>query len=294
MKKTLLIASFVALSFSVSAQDTITNRGFERWTPSGKPAPFDWQEPEAWTSSNGLTEFIGAAVTKTQYPNTISNQVKIKTLNVFGNAVPGLLINGDFTLNVSDTGTLPLLGGVPWSAGNKTILYGLYNFTATDTTDSAMAIVMFKHYDNSNNVPVADAGGSTLLPPTGPGMFPFAVDISQITFNTPDSMVITLVSSKEDNFKMGGELTVDFVSFDQPLAVKPIANTNITVYPNPATNLVSVWGVESGLPYSVLDITGKQLISGTTTSYTSIDVDHLDNGCYIININGATTRFIKE
>lgn len=294
MKKTLLIASFVALSFAVSAQDTITNPGFERWTPSGKPAPFDWQEPTGWTSSNGLTEFIGAAVSKTQYPNTISNQVKIKTLNVFGNAVPGLLINGDFTLNVSDTGTLPLLGGVPWSSGIKTKLYGLYNFTVTDTTDSAMAVVMFKHYDNNSNAPMADAGGAAILAPTGPGMFPFVVDITQITFFTPDSMVITLVSGKEDNFKLGGELTVDFVSFDQPLAVKPIANTNIAIYPNPATNLVSVWGVESGLNYSVFDVTGKQLIKGITTSYTSIDVAHLDKGCYIININGATTRFIKE
>lgn len=294
MKKTLLIASFVALSFAVSAQDTITNPGFERWTPSGKPAPFDWQEPTGWTSSNGLTEFIGAAVSKTQYPNTISNQVKIKTLNVFGNAVPGLLINGDFTLNVSDTGTLPLLGGVPWSSGIKTKLYGLYNFTVTDTTDSAMAVVMFKHYDNNSNAPMADAGGAAILAPTGPGMFPFVVDITQITFFTPDSMVITLVSGKEDNFKLGGELTVDFVSFDQPLAVKPIANTSIAIYPNPATNLVSVWGVESGLNYSVFDVTGKQLIKGITTSYTSIDVAHLDKGCYIININGATTRFIKE
>ncbi len=294
MKKTLLIASFVALSFAVSAQDTITNPGFERWTPSGKPAPFDWQEPTGWTSSNGLTEFIGAAVTKTQYPNTISNQVKIKTLNVFGNAVPGLLINGDFTLNVSDTGTLPLLGGVPWSSGIKTKLYGLYNFTVTDTTDSAMAVVMFKHFDNNSNAPMADAGGAAILAPTGPGMFPFVVDITQITFFTPDSMVITLVSGKEDNFKLGGELTVDFVSFDQPLAVKPIANTSIAIYPNPATNLVSVWGVESGLNYSVFDVTGKQLIKGITTSYTSIDVAHLDKGCYIININGATTRFIKE
>lgn len=294
MKKTLLIVSLFALCFTISAQDTITNRGFERWTPSGKPAPFDWQEPEGWTSSNGLTEFIGAAITKTQYPNTISNQVKIKTLNVFGNAVPGLLINGDFTLKLSDTGTLPLLGGVPWSGSFKSKLYGLYNFTVTDTTDSAMAVVMFKHYDNANNTPIADAGGSTVLAPTGPGMFPFVVDISQITFSTPDSMVITLVSGKENNFKLGGELTVDFVSFDQPVAVQPIASTTIAIYPNPATNLVSVWGVESGLPYTVLDITGKQLINGTTTSHTSIDVAHLDKGCYIITINGATTRFIKE
>ncbi len=282
---------------SVNAQDTLTNQELNRWEKSGKQPPFDWSEPQGWTSSNPLTEFISAGVKEVQMQSSGSSQAEIKTLNVFGQPVPGVLINGDFNLQISDTANFPLVGGEPMTQV-KTKLYGMYNFTAVDTTDSATVVAAFKKFNNSTQQTEIVAIGTAVLPQTSPGLYSFTVNINSVTSETPDSVVITMLSSKSTNLKQGGVLTVDRVSFTPLTSVKKPSNeTRVKVWPSPASSHLNI-STQQGAEYAVLDITGKVLLNGIATSdVVALNVASFKSGCYYVKIQSNRTevvRFLKQ
>lgn len=291
---TLLISAFS----SAIAQDTITNNAFTRWTPSGKPAPFNWEEPASWTSSNSLSEFVGAAITKTQMPGTTKSQVKINTLNVFGNAVPGILINGDFGIQFADTAKLPLLGGEPMTTV-KTNAWGHYNFTSSTAGDSATVGVFFKKFNTTTQKPDIIAGGFVHLKQTTAGLHPFSINIPTQMPGTPDSVVITVISTLEYSFKQGGSLILDHITFASPLSVEtPAAKATVQVYPNPSIDFINIKGDEAGMNYRIYDLTGKLMGMGKTSAVLErADVSFLQPGCYMIQFETEipqVQRFIKE
>jgi hypothetical protein len=70
----------------------------------------------------------------------------------------------------------------------------------------------------------------------------------------------------------------------------------IRVYPNPASNVVYLEGTEAGQVYRVMDITGKQLLSGITSAkLTVIALTALPAGTYHIELaNGADFKVQKQ
>jgi len=69
--------------------------------------------------------------------------------------------------------------------------------------------------------------------------------------------------------------------------IAAIENT-ISIYPNPAVDFlnVSIDGVKR-----VYDFTGKLLIESSATSF---DISSLNQGIYVLNVNGANQQFIKR
>lgn len=292
--KIYLITAITLLALPALAQDSIPNYHFERWDSTST-----WEEPKSWTSLNSFTQgFGGIGVSQVQYPGTSSYQVSLKTIDFLGNIIPGLLINGDFTFSMSDTSKMPLLGGTPYSSlENK--LYGLYNYVVTDTTDSASIIVALKRWDSVNQQPMIISMGNIHLPYTEPGMHPFEIDIQQLSFFNPDSLVITILSSNENGFKSGGELTVDFVSFDKPTSVKAIENNiAVSLYPNPANDYVYV-AADDAFAYTIADIAGKTVAEGKgETGGITVNTVEFTPGIYFIRIynekGNGVARFVKQ
>lgn len=285
---------FLLAQQTVSAQDTIPNKGFDYWDSSGKPAPNNWQEPRGWTSTNALTEVFGTSTSRYQMSGATSEQVRITTLNIFGSPVPGILINGDFTMKISDTSKVPLLGGTPYTK-TETKLYGHYNYTATDSTDSAVVAVFFKKWNSATQKPDAVAGGRISLPATGAGLHLFTVDINTIGGGTPDSLVITLVSTKPDRIVNGGDLKVDFVTFTEPSGlVSPAYPSATIIYPNPAADVLNIFSAANNYTYEVLDMAGKRVLDGKAESMnSSADISILAPGCYFVRVNAETTEILK-
>ncbi|HYG17081.1 MAG TPA: T9SS type A sorting domain-containing protein [Bacteroidia bacterium] len=295
MKTKIYLITAITLfsAFSAFAQDSIPNHHFERWDSTAT-----WEEPKLWTSLNSFTQGIGSGVSQVQYPGTSSYQVSIKTIDFLGNIIPGLLVNGDFTFSMSDTSKMPLLGGTPYSSfENK--LYGLYNYVTTDTTDSASVIVALKRWDSANQQPITVSMGSIHLPYTEPGMHPFEIDIEQLSFINPDSLVITILSTNESDFKAGGELTVDFVSFDKPASIEAIENNMaVSLYPNPSNNYIYV-AADDAFTYTITDVSGKTVITGEgEPAGVVVGTAELTPGVYFIRVhneNGnGVARFVKQ
>jgi hypothetical protein len=89
------------------------------------------------------------------------------------------------------------------------------------------------------------------------------------------------------NFNVG--ISPGTIVFDvrSSAGIAAIENT-ITIYPNPAVDFlnVSIDGVKR-----VYDLTGKLLIE---SSATSLDISALNQGIYLLNVNGANQQFIKR
>ena len=89
------------------------------------------------------------------------------------------------------------------------------------------------------------------------------------------------------NFNVG--ISPGTIVFDvrSSAGIEAIENT-LSVYPNPAVDLlnVSIDGVKR-----VYDLTGKLLIE---SSSTSLDISSLNQGIYLLNVNGINQQFMKR
>ena len=76
----------------------------------------------------------------------------------------------------------------------------------------------------------------------------------------------------------------------------------ITLYPNPASNILTIKGVESANSISIFDVLGKEQIriknTETNSHFNKVDIHQLQPGLYIIKVFGAKTqnslKFIKS
>jgi hypothetical protein len=80
-------------------------------------------------------------------------------------------------------------------------------------------------------------------------------------------------------------------------AVEEVKNANktISVYPNPATTLLTISGLKSGNPYFVADLTGKTFTSGISTGQSQIiDLSVFPKGIYFFSTTLEGQRVTKK
>ncbi len=112
-----------------------------------------------------------------------------------------------------------------------------------------------------------------------PGWFPTEVDLVAINANT----------SGFDNIKTSAVATL--------MAVSDVAKkSSLTVYPNPATEIINVKSDKKVELVSIYDAAGKVV---KTAAETTINVQNLEKGAYIVNINYTdgskeSTKVIKK
>ena len=99
--------------------------------------------------------------------------------------------------------------------------------------------------------------------------------------------------------------TVDYQNFDlnwfennlNPLSVDEVSQPQISMYPNPTSNILNFNGpFTSDLNVSVYDVLGKRVLNHTVKLGQGLDVSKLNNGMYIIKFNdfNTTYKFVKN
>lgn len=73
----------------------------------------------------------------------------------------------------------------------------------------------------------------------------------------------------------------------------PVATEKLFVFPNPATNQVSVRGFAGG-SVSIIDMQGKTVIRTTLPSSGSLDVSAFPAGVYLLRVGGKSIRWLKQ
>ncbi|MDR0863727.1 MAG: discoidin domain-containing protein [Candidatus Symbiothrix sp.] len=100
-------------------------------------------------------------------------------------------------------------------------------------------------------------------------------------------------------FDFGGnaantDLTIsDFVICGEPadVGIKAVNAKAISIYPTLVQDILHINGIQSEA-VKVLDIAGKTVISQVSNG--DLDVSHLNAGIYILQVKGATAKFIKQ
>ena len=71
------------------------------------------------------------------------------------------------------------------------------------------------------------------------------------------------------------------------------SNHNIKVYPNPASNILKIIGINNIFRIKIYSVSGK-LVKEDSTIKNEVDIRKLKNGVYFININSSDGKYIKK
>ncbi len=83
--------------------------------------------------------------------------------------------------------------------------------------------------------------------------------------------------------------------YDTPTAVRiPEASLDVTVYPNPASNEISIISPEPLDLYSIHNVIGETVRYGTFAGHYKLDVSGLPAGIYFINVRSGEKQTIKK
>ncbi len=83
-----------------------------------------------------------------------------------------------------------------------------------------------------------------------------------------------------------------------PAVTSSVANidggSTLSVWPNPATNVLRISGWKGNYNATIYDVTGKMISAGTNSNNSDINISNIGNGVYFIRLeNGAHSEVIK-
>ena len=87
------------------------------------------------------------------------------------------------------------------------------------------------------------------------------------------------------------------MTVDVCASIDDMQETSFSIYPNPATNQLTVDNIQLVENIKILDITGKVLIEHhceQSEAISIIDINQLQNGVYFIKVGGQVKKFVKN
>jgi len=129
----------------------------------------------------------------------------------------------------------------------------------------------------------ANAAGNYLFDGFGPGLYQYEVTkTGYVTVN--DYVLIVDEDVEEDVIMVRDDTSVDIVD-----------EMSLSVYPNPANDIINIKSDNNIKRVKILDITGKTMYSNLLENKDhAIDISNFNNGLYIIQIDTATDSKIKK
>ncbi len=177
---------------------------------------------------------------------------------------------------------LPSLKKIVIPGSVKTI--GVYAFASSPLTDVTIS-------DGVKTIGSYAFNGTALksicLPASidsiGTGVFPKGIKI------------ICEEGSYAESYAKANKLAYEYGKCDcgEESRVGEASAENITVAPNPTTNGITIQGVNDGTA-KLYDVNGLLMMQKKIDGDTYVDVTSLAKGIYVLDINGVTSKFVKE
>ena len=267
MKKILFTISVVASSV-IGAMAQSPDFTFETWNNVQFSTTI--QDPQGWASLNTLNVFT--ATPKSVFKETTSPfggtaSAKITTVKVTGALIPNPYQSGDI-----DTAGLLTIGQIITSP-SPGIKYG-YNYTWRSQTltfqsmytpmagDSAFVLATLTKWNGTSRDTIASGKYATGATTTS-----YSLNSITLTYDpafatvVPDSQQIFISSSvyNHDGAKIGSTFYIDDFAWSGYNSTDEINGTvnNVFVYPNPATNNISITSSIGAAIIRITDITGR-------------------------------------
>lgn len=236
--------------------------------------------------------------------NYIKDATPITTgKNYFANAIfADLDGDSDFDVLATELNTSPGTGHFYWYENTGS---GFTQNTIT-TAIGNPSTPLFEDLDNDGLKDIvlssgtAGAGSDIVwFKNSGSGVFNPELVIDATQSNT---FVMTIADFDNDN-----DLDIASLSYNQDalnwfenlkytLGTEEFSSERLSIYPNPTKNTLNFKGFSNTLSLSIYDILGKNIMNVTLGIDQALDVTSLNNGVYILKIEGMNSvfRFIKE
>lgn len=213
--------------------------------------------------------------------------------------------------DVNDDGNLDILvadlfGGTSGTSWYYKELTGEYTETSLTSTivNPSTAIVADMDDDGFNDVVLSsgssgaaadivwfesdDLGGlgtATIIDATQNQAYAFTLN----DFDNDGDLDIACVAYGQDDLNW-------FENLKYTLSVPSLQLDAISIYPNPAKNVINFKGLTNDVSVSITDVLGKNVLTHTLQNGEALNVSNLTSGLYIIKLEGSnhTFKFIKE
>lgn len=273
MKKSLLPLLVLTglIFFNAKSQDTIPNNGFEQWT-----SPFD---PMYWQSTNDLLP--PGTINCYQTSNSVQGDysIQLKTIDMSGMPVPGVITLGTIDINSS-------YGGIPFT-GKPVALKGFMMHNSSGD-EILIGIEFFK---NGTQI----GGGLLTTSDSIPDFTEFVIPLDFTSNENPDTLNITILT---DPYAVGSSVNIDALEFEFETTGTNWSEKirqEMKCFPNPSTGMLNIDLPEySDYTLKVLNVTGKVLLDEKYNSKEILlNLDFLNPGMYIIVVE-SNGQLYKE
>lgn len=188
-----------------------------------------------------------------------------------------------------------------------------FDFPTTGYQDIEFSFAAINELTNATGLLIdySTVSGTPVWQTAGLASSTLALTSAYQLFNVDFSSIAA--ASNNANFKVrlrftGSNLTVDngnrvtfnnIAAYGTPaLAVPQNQKPLFTVYPNPATDIVNVSGVNSGDEYRMFAMDGRLVASGKFSAAMQVSVSDLGTGVYLLQITSgdrtATQKIVRE
>lgn len=168
-------------------------------------------------------------------------------------------------------------GGWATYDGDTNRTYTLFSGTSSATPIVSSAAILIQSYYRQA---------------TGQFLTPAAMKNLLVTTGIPQGGVLTTKIGPLPNIKAAIEqLESSLVLSARSTNVTPL---KIEVYPNPATNSISVRSPEKNIDFEIINMAGQSILKSSTSSDEKLNISHLPKGTYIINATDGQRRVVEK
>ena len=184
-----------------------------------------------------------------------------------------------------------------FQAGDRpAALHGYYKM---DSNPGDTLRIFFSLVDSVVNPPmIPHAMKEVFITQPAPNWTEFEAELDYFDpVNVPDSAIV-LIGYTANSYTPGNRVLVDNLWLEYPLSVDDHNIQNLTIYPNPVVESVSISGIEGKGTLEIMDVSGKVIVTQPIASSvrTTVDVSAFPSGHYTVRFLGekmAVGSFIK-
>lgn len=124
---------------------------------------------------------------------------------------------------------------------------------------------------------------------------PFAIPLTYLNANAVDSVFVTFQSSNQGcgNNMVCNLLYLDELGFSNvsTVEIKEAFEANVSVYPNPTSDIIQIEGVSAKLLIKVYNALGSLILESENS--TAIDLSEFDKGIYYLKIYNRNKEIVR-
>lgn len=288
MKKSFYTLAFTSLFAVGASAQSVTNGGFENWT-SG--------EPDGWSTINSTVSLLGSANTtqETSDVHAGSSAAKLESINILVANAPAIVAIAQINVDIA-TQSVSVAPGAAFTARPDSVA-GFYKYTNAGGDAFGVVAVLTKWNttagarDTIGSASFTD--GSTVTSYTR-----FAAEFTYTSTDIPDSLTLVISSSANFTAAVAGSIAlvddISFVGSGGSVSIsEAIAAEGVKVFPNPASDVVTLTNLTVGDNLRLLDVTGKLVLNRNVQNTTeTIDVSSFRQGVYVIQGKGFSKRLV--